>query len=244
MLLMEQMKENSGRYLLFMKGLFITLEGIDASGKTSIAVKIQELLRTRGVSVAQLEKKQTEYSSPYLTNFMTNFKGLLWDSKNTDPVTEIPDEGWLFMHALWYRIIAEHLINPLLESNQIVLIDSWYYKILARFLLKEKFDDSLTYKVFDSLPRGDYVFMLDAHPEVCWKRRNNFKQSELGGHDFYEGTPYLRFTEYQSKVREQLLKLSQKNKGWFVIDTQDMDVEKVANLVVEQLNECLNSRSK
>jgi thymidylate kinase len=222
-----------------MSGLFVTLEGIDASGKTSVVVKVEELLRERGISVAQLNKKQTDYPSSYLTNFMVNFKTLLWDSKNTDPVTEIPDEGWLFMHALWYRIMAEHLIKPLLESNQVVLIDSWYYKILARFLLKEKFDYSLAYKVFDNLPQGDYVFMLDARPEVCWERRNSFKQSELGGHDFLKGTPYLRFTEYQSRVREQLLKLSRHYNGWFVIDTQNMDIDQVANAVSDKLIECL-----
>ncbi|SCZ09444.1 dTMP kinase [Alkaliphilus peptidifermentans] len=221
-----------------MLGKFICLEGIDASGKTSVSDEIIELLNERKIKAIQLYKKQTDYPSKYLTYFMSSFKELLWEAKNDYPVREITDNGWLFLHAAWYTIMAENLILPNLKNYEIVLIDSWYYKILARFLAKQQFDYELVNRVFFHLPKGNHIFMLDASPEICWERRKDFKPAELGENEKFEGSSYSRFISYQNQVREQYLNLSH-NKNWHVINTESKTIKQVSHNIVDTLEKLL-----
>jgi dTMP kinase len=225
-----------------MSGILVCLEGIDASGKTTTSSALVDYLYSRGVSVIQLEKKGIEYPTNYLSTFMSKFKELLWESKKEDPVTEIPDAGWLYMHALWYKIMDSNLIQPALSNYEVVVVDSWYHKISTRFMLKDNFDYELVRKVFEDLPKGDLVFMLDVAPEICWGRRENFKPSEIGGHEFLVGSEYDRFIRYQSKVREYMLKLATKEEKWRIVDANSISFEEKVAIIAEETKKITRNR--
>lgn len=209
-------------------GIFVSLEGIDACGKSTTVQAVYKMLLNESINAALIDRKTTEYNSAYLRWFMSKFKDLLWGAKKDTPVTEISDNGWLFMHALWYDIMSDNIIKPSKDNYDIILIDGWFYKIYSRFNLKKAFDHSITEKVFSKLIRCDNVFILDTKPEICWERRSSFKPSELGYHDYYKGDERQRFIEYQDKVRNELIHLSKKHDGWSIINTGDLSVNEIA----------------
>lgn len=220
------------------KSYFICLEGIDCSGKTTTAENVIKILNEKGIDAIQLYKKQTQYPSEYLMRHMTSLKELLWGTKTNDPIREITDMGWLLLHAHWYTIMASNIIMPNLKIHQIVLIDCWFYKILARFLIKPNFDHEFAYKVFSYLPQGDCIFMLDVDPEICYNRREKFTASELGESEGLTGDEKSRFIKYQSKVREKYLYLSNKL-CWNVIHEDNKSPNEISLLIVKRIEELL-----
>lgn len=216
-------------------GLFVSLEGIDACGKTTTAKQVVDLLNSKGFRSVLLEKKSIEYPTFYLKLFMKKFKDLLWDYKMGDPVTEISDYGWINMHALWYDNMYNHMIKPNLEKYEIVLLDSWYQKILTRYMLKENFNQDLLNSIFSHLPEGDLTIMLDVSPQKCWERREHFKVSELGGHDDIEGSPKEKFCNYQNAVRKKFLSLSENKRNWVVLNTEHSNEKATAEIVKDTI---------
>ena len=221
-----------------MIGKFISIEGIDASGKADIGQKAAERLQEKGYKVIFINKKNLELYSPYIKKFMSNIKKSLWENKSDDPVDEVKEEEWLYLHTLWYQMMQNHLIVKLLKENDFVILDGWYYKFLARHLVNGDFDFDYTYSIINRLIQCDKVFLIDADPEVCWSRRKEFKPSEMGKHsEIKSGSEHDRFITYQSNVRDKYLEFS-KNYNWNIVKGNEVDVyvavDKVVNMILEQ----------
>lgn len=210
-------------------GVLIGLEGIDASGKTTISLLLEEKLMSNGIKAKRVLKKNTDYMDKRIKDYTTTVKSLIWNDSN-DPYHFVTSQGWLFKHALWYSVLAENYIEPNLKEYDVLIVDGWFYKIYSRFLLKEDFNKELLNSVFKSIRRCDYVFMLDASPEICWKRRENFRYTEMGGYDFEVKDPFKSFVDYQSKVREQLKGIGKKE-DWNIIPTDNLTVNETVDLL-------------
>lgn len=218
-----------------MKGRFVSIEGIDASGKTVISEKVKDDLIGKGHKAVCINKKNIDMYSPYINRFMANIKKSLWESQPNDPVSEVSEEVWLYIHTLWYKMMEEHLINKLLKENDFVILDGWYYKFLARHLVNVEFDFQYTFTVLNRLIKGDNIFFIDVKPEICWNRRDSFKPSEMGEHsDIKYGDPFDRFVSYQNKVRQKYLEFS-KEKNWCIVDGNDSDKDQVVEKIVCKL---------
>ena len=159
----------------------INLEGIDGSGKTSTAKKIVEKLRQENISCKFIDKKFSDYSNRDVRMYAESIKKMIWYDDD-DPHRFVTNQGWLYLHGLWYSLLYENYIKNCTED--ILIVDGWFYKIYTRFLLKEKFDMELLDKVLKSVDVCDEVYFLDIEPEECFNRRTKYSFKEIGGYDF------------------------------------------------------------
>ncbi|MCL2606762.1 MAG: hypothetical protein FWD93_05740 [Coriobacteriia bacterium] len=216
-------------------GLFVCIEGIDGSGKSTVANQVCEILnQSQANSACLLDRKNTEYDSEYLSSLMTDFKNVLWKEGIGKPVREVTDHGWLFFHAAWYTIVAANTLPRRLETYEYVLMDGWIYKIMSRFMAKGDFDTDLVSRIFEHLPRGDKIFFLEASPAICYERKTSFTDAEIGENEGISGEVKDRFISYQAKVLECYKALSVQN-NWQTVDASEKNAEDVSKIIAHQL---------
>lgn len=219
----------------------ITIEGIDAAGKTTIATRVVARLAREPLAARLVGKKEIEsYENPFVRRFMTGLKGILWDAAANDPVELIPEESWALMHGLWYRTMHEHLLESLRRQHDCLILDGWYYKFLARQVVHLGAATDLTRLILAGVREADQVFLLDLPAEVAWTRRAAFRASELGAHGGTTGSAQERFVTYQEEVRQQFL-LQASRSGWEVVPAGDANIDAVVERVAQGILSFLTS---
>ena len=97
-------------------GVFVCLEGIDGSGKTTAIATAGELLRQKGFPVVFSDKKEVDFGSSYVQRHMTALQKVIWGHPPDDPYLELGDMHSAFnaagkpiafiCHAGWVPISA------------------------------------------------------------------------------------------------------------------------------------------
>ena len=216
------------------KGMFICFEGLDGSGKSTIAKEVVKLLKKENDKVIFLDKKSTDFDSGYVTSHMKAIKDILWDYAPDDPLNELGDHHWLYLNASWFSVLDKCKLQPLIEKGYTVVMDNWYFKFLARFSLKENFNFQLAQDCFSQLTAPDLTIFLDVDPEVAVSRREEFSISETGNMDGLSGRTSINFITYQSSVREKL-KVRSIQENWLNIDVNIMSEEDVTEEIFNHL---------
>lgn len=178
--------------------MFITLEGIEGSGKTTQIDQLVEFLEGRGIECIKTRQ-------PGGTLIGEKIRSILLDPSNhaLDPMAEL---------LLYMADRAQHLhefIRPCLKRGQTVVCDRYFdatvvYQGFARGL-NIKLIRQLHRILFDNL-KPDVTLLLDLPPrlglERAWQQLNNGRRSENESRFEDEA---LAFHE---KVREGYLKLA------------------------------------
>ncbi|WP_034261040.1 hypothetical protein [Actinospica robiniae] len=85
-----------------------------------------------------------------------------------------------------------------------VVTDSYYYKILAKCLLKGMVNEQL-FAWWRSFPQPSRVIYLDVPPETAWKRSG--QGSRLNPFEYYGAAPtWEGFRRFQTDLRELMLR--------------------------------------
>lgn len=183
-----------------MKGIFITLEGPDGSGKTTIAYALKEQLEKEGYEVIYTRE-------PGGIRIAEDIREIILDKQNInmDPRCE----------ALLYAASRrQHLVEkvlPALKEGKIVLCDrfidsSLVYQGIGRGLgVKEVYEMNL-FAIGDMMPQLTLFF--DVTPEIGLTRINKDNEREVNRLDLetiefhqkvYEGYKYLE-KEYPERI--------------------------------------------
>ncbi len=166
--------------------MFIVIEGIDGSGKTTQAQLLYAYLLKKGYKV-----HLTAEPSPHVTG---NALKLLLRSKEKLP------KGVLLLSFLADRIThTENTIKPLLKEGYIVISDRYHPSTLAYQRVEgfEERDINTVLKVLGaSLPIPDVVIYIDVSPEVAMERMRRRSSRAI-----YEELEFLR------QVRERYLSM-------------------------------------
>ncbi len=98
-----------------------------------------------------------------------------------------------------------HLRDQVRDSDPRVplLVDSYYYKILAKCRMAGV-QDSRMYSWWRSFPQPSRVVFLDVPPETAWRRRGDGTQLNVLEHDG-EDADWAGFERYQKSLRKMLL---------------------------------------
>lgn len=174
-----------------MKGLFITFEGNDGSGKSSVIAKAKQILEEAGYTV-------TLTREPGGSTIAEKIRTLILDPKNLG----MDDRTEALLYAASRR---EHLIKtvlPALEKGNIVLCDrfldsSLVYQGLARNIGMEEIYNLNMFAVEGKLP--DLTLFVQVRPEIGLSRisldNRELDRLELEGLSFqekvYRGYQYL-----------------------------------------------------
>lgn len=195
-----------------MSGKFITLEGVDGSGKSHL---LNEYALTHEFnldsSIVALPKDSAgrEVGDDWARRRLDTTHALVWSYDESEPVWSYSRHYWLFALAAWYRLFYDCVVLPELRSGRTVVTDGWYFKHEARLLLTADSDFTRTVDlVFGALPQPDQILLLDAPVDELIKRKSETKPTERGAYE-KGGVPgrdrMTDFATYQSRTRLQLL---------------------------------------
>jgi len=179
------------------KGLFITFEGGDGSGKSTQIEKLKDYLESEGFSVVLTRE-------PGGTKISEAIREIILDSKNT----EMSDMTETLLYAAARAQLVEQVIRPAVERGDMVICDrfvdsSMAYQAYGRGLGDIVWDINKN-AVGDCMP--DLTILLRLDPEAGMDRISGRKQDriELSSSDFhrrvYEG--YLALEErFPDRIR-------------------------------------------
>jgi len=164
-----------------MKGLFITFEGNDGSGKSSVIAGIKTELEKLGYDVLLTREPGGSYIAEKIRTVILDP-----DNKEMDPKTEA------LLYAASRREHMVHTVLPALEEGKIVISDrfvdsSIVYQGIARGLGEKEVFELNQYAIDGKLP--DLTIVVTVRPEVGMERiknnRHEFDRLELEKIEFH-----------------------------------------------------------
>lgn len=215
------------------KGIFITLEGVEGSGKTTQAPHLVAFLKSRGYTVVRTRE-------PGGTGMGKRIRSILLDpeSAGMDPLAEL---------LLYEADRAQHVhrvILPALEAGQAVVCDRFYdattaYQGYARNLDLSLVEDLNAIAAEKLVP--DMTILLDIPARVGVPRARTREGRGFRDHG-REGRFEAESLDFHEKVREGYLALAVKHPKRFVVIRADQDTESVRGDIVAAVEEFLNAR--
>ncbi len=203
------------------KGYFITLEGIDGSGKSTQAKLIYQRLQEMGYQVLLTrEPGGTDLAEGIRRVILTPGK------EELAPMSEI---------LLYAASRAQHvngLIRPALESGQVVISERFVHSSLAYQGYGLGWDLKLI-KEINCLATGDLrpdlTFLLDTTPETSGERVQQRSKANGSDCDRIE----MRGLSFQERVRIGFLKLTEEDQKIVKINTAGKGIKAVFTEIME-----------
>ena len=204
-----------------MRGKFITLEGIEGSGKSTSLDTISKSLETRNIEFIVTKE-------PGGGPLGKDLRKMLLDKK-----TSISSEVELLLMMADRKNHIDNIVEPSLEKGVWVISDryldsSYAYQGGGRQIDVSKID-LLTELL--KLPIPDLTLLFDLSPEIALQRAKN--RSEL---DRFESEPI----DFHQRIREAYLTLANDNIERYVVIDATKDIQNVKDQVQKQLNQFIN----
>lgn len=199
-------------------GIFITFEGPEGAGKSTLIRKLRESLQEKGKKILQTRE-------PGGTEIGEMIRSILLDTKNKiSPFAEL---------ALYLASRAQHIseiIRPALNKDMIVLCDrfndsTYAYQAIARGLGLEKVESICSF-ICEGL-EPDLTFYLDLDPETGFQRVQSRKKDRMES----EGL------SFHQKVRDAFLQISKRDSQRFKVIDATKSAEEVFEQVCEMISE-------
>lgn len=207
------------------RGKFITLEGCEGSGKSSILKLIEAKLKEDGVPFILSRE-------PGGTPISEQIRNVILDKANTamDPVTEA------LLYAASRRQHLVELVVPTLEKGINVLSDRYLdssiaYQGGARGLGREKVLEINSPAIEGIYP--DLTILFDIEPELGLKRISANKNREVNRLD-------LEKLDFHHKVRNAFLEEAHNPNRKFAIIDASKSIEEVFSDAYSVLIKCIN----
>jgi dTMP kinase len=176
-----------------MRGRFIVVEGVDGSGKSTMAGHIANNLRTRDRQVLRTRE-------PGGTPISEQIRALLLDPKNSamGPFAEL----FLFMASR--AQLVDEVIRPSLAKGVDIVCDRYYYSTAAYQGAAGKVGIDTVISVAEKIAKfqkPDLVVLLDLDPALA-RSRDGIRNDRVEN----------KGLEYQKKVRAGFLKLAKRDR--------------------------------
>ncbi len=181
------------------KGLFITFEGIEGSGKTTQIIMLVEVLKAKGI--------------PYVTTREpggTKISEAIRDLLLNPEFMEMKPETELLLYCASRAQHTAELILPALEEGKIVISDRYFdstyaYQGAARELDEEVINVLTRFSTYGRNP--DLTFLLDLPVEVGLARIKNRNLDRLEQETL----------SFHEKVRRQFLSIANKYPSRYIV---------------------------
>jgi len=176
-----------------MRGRFIVVEGIDGSGKSTVAARLADELTRRGRKVLRTRE-------PGGTLLSEKIRALLLDAKNSEmvPFTE------LFLYMASRAQLVDEVIRPSLRDGVDVVCDRYYYSTAAYQGAAGRVGIPVVLAVAEKIAKfekPDLVALLDLNPAVA-RARDGIRDDRVEN----------KGLDYQKRVRAGFLKLAKRDR--------------------------------
>jgi dTMP kinase len=200
-----------------MRGRFIVVEGIDGSGKSTVAARVADELTRRGRRVLRTRE-------PGGTLLGEKIRALLLDAKNHEmlPFTE------LFLYMASRAQLVDEVIRPSLRKGVDVVCDRYYYSTAAYQGAAGAVGIPVVMTVAEKIAkfeRPDLVALLDVDPAVA-RRREGIRNDRVES----------KGLAYQKRVRAGFLRLAQRDRRRVRI----FDADRPADQVFEDVRKAVD----
>lgn len=207
-----------------MSGFFITFEGGEGSGKTTIAKMIKDQLTKEGYSVVLTRE-------PGGVEIAEEIRNIIHDVKNTN--MDKKTEALLYAASRRQHLIEK--VIPALDKNCIVICDrfidsSLVYQGIARGIGIDEVYQMNLFATENILPVRTIFF--DIKPEDGLKRVYDNKDREVNRLD-------LEALDFHQKVYEGYLDICDKYSERIVKIDASQNIEGVFNQVIEKIKEII-----
>ena len=204
-----------------MRGKFITLEGIEGSGKSTSLDTISKNLETLNIEFIITKE-------PGGGPLGKDLRKMLLDKK-----TSISSEVELLLMMADRKNHIDNIVEPSLKKGIWVISDryldsSYAYQGGGRQIDVSKID--LLTEIL-KLPIPDLTLLFDLSPEIALQRAKN--RSEL---DRFESEPI----DFHQRIREAYLTLANDNIERYIVIDASKDIQNVKDQVQKQLNQFIN----
>ncbi len=193
------------------RGFYVALEGIDGSGKTTIAGLLREMLVSRGIECVVVREPWTPEA-----------KKLLAESRDLNPLVEA------YLFAADRLVLHARVIAGELEKGSLVIGDRSFIASLA-YQVVRGVPEEIVESINAFALKPDITFLLDLPVERALERikSKNTKQLE-----------HLEKKELLEKIRDRYLLLARARKD---LNIQVVDASKkptsIANEILERILE-------
>ncbi|MCD6514416.1 MAG: dTMP kinase [Candidatus Odinarchaeota archaeon] len=184
-------------------GLFITIEGIDGSGKTTFAKSLVDAI-----------KRSELIKSPYYTGVVFGREpsdGFYGSRVRNILSGNIKATSWPWEKALLFALDraedVDTLIKPNLAKNKIVILDRYIHSQLA-YQAAEGLDLNILISLNKEFPQPDIVFFLDIDPTSALERvKDRINKTYLGKLTLFERIDFLSevSNNYKKFIERRLL---------------------------------------
>ena len=209
-----------------MRGVFITFEGLDGSGKTTQIGKLDEYLSNAGYEVVLTIE-------PGGTSIGESIRGILLDPENTG----MSDKAELLLFEASRAELVSKIIRPAVESGRIVICDRFFdstivYQGIARNLGIEKVYDMSLWATSGIEPDLTFLLSLDVvssenRLESLKKKRDRIEHEEV---------------EFKKKLQEGYLEIAKKFSGRFVVIDASLEVDQIFEQISSRVDRLLEER--
>lgn len=192
--------------------MFITFEGADGSGKTTILNLLSEELKNEGFNILTSREPGGVKISEEIRKILLDKENVMLDDKT---------EALLFAASRRQHLIEK--VIPALKEGKIVLCDRYIDSSLAyqgagKNIGIEKVLNINLFAIDDLLP--DLTLLFDCLPEIGLSRINQNSSREVNRLD-------LEKLDFYIKVRNAYLELAKKYKDRFVVIDASKNIEDV-----------------
>lgn len=212
---------------------FICFEGIDGSGKTSAATSLASALDEAGCPAVFVPRKEPVCKDSRLNGRLELLAELIWGYGEL-PIEKFGDHHAFFNMASWYSAIDSQRIRPTLDTGTTVVMDNWYFKFLARMMLKKGLDTTMLHSCFSHLTKPDLVFYLEIDAATAAHRKTHFNRGESGSFDGMGSPNASNFIRYQEMVANVLDRFSANN-DWIKISTAEASLSDVVEACLQNV---------
>lgn len=205
--------------------MFITFEGVEGCGKSSVLAKVYEELKKEGYDVIQTRE-------PGGVKIAEEIRKILLDKENT--MMDKRTEALLFAASRRQHLIEK--VWPALKENKIVLSDRFIDSSLAYqgggdgIGVNEVLKVNL-FATENTFP--DLTILFDIDPRIGLARINKNANREVNRLDVKE-------LDFYDTIRTTFLELAKEYKNRFIIIDASMDFESVYQTVLKIIKEKLN----
>lgn len=199
-------------------GALVAVEGIDGSGKSTVARQVVDMLEELGLRAVLFDRQSApDALDGYPAEHLRQLRHLIWEYPETARTSELGFEHWAHLLVSWFSAVDHTVIRPAVEQGLCVVADSWYYKFVARFALTIGLTEAE--RLFRGISTPDVVVWLDTAPELCLGRRGTLRSTERGEWQHLDGGG-AAFLEYQRNVRRMYRRLAS-GSSWEVVESTD-----------------------
>lgn len=179
------------------RGRFIVLLGIDGSGKSSLL----KALAGRGLRTAQWQQlRDHEAPAALAPAAPTAVKNGL---------TPLARAMFIGGHLVAQY---EYLVRPQIEAGRTVVLDSYYYKVLAKEQILGVVHPALV-ELCAELPQPDFLLHLDVSPQESRRR----KQGRISPYEHFEPDE-TTFLAFQTRLAAHLRSAAEEAGSYLTLD--------------------------